>query len=254
MPCLFSFWMISGTTKRPILCLGVFFSLLYPCTVRGYEAISVTEGGTIRGMVKAEGGVTRLRPLEVTKFKEVCGSVPDESLAAGRSGALRYAVVTLEGVTKGKAVEREAVHELDNLKCRFVPHVQAASVGQFLSIKNSDPILHTAHAYMPEGQPHFNVGLYPGRVSRKPLVSPGIIKILCEVHPWMTAYIVVTEHPYHAVTDVYGEYEIRDVPPGLYRLKMWHERLGTQEKQVDVKGGMVTKADFLLPASKEGKK
>ncbi len=57
----------------------------------------------------------------------------------GHSRGLRYAVVTLEGVATGKAVEREAVHELDNLGCRFSPHVQAASVGQWLVIKNNDP-------------------------------------------------------------------------------------------------------------------
>jgi mono/diheme cytochrome c family protein len=55
--------------------------------------------------------------------------------------------LTLEGITQGKKVERETVNELDNLGCRFVPHVQAASVGQWLVIKNRDPILHAAHAY-----------------------------------------------------------------------------------------------------------
>jgi hypothetical protein len=128
------------------------------------------------------------------------------------------------------------------------------SVGQFLLIKNTDPILHTAHAYFPEGQPHFNVGLYPGRVSRKPIVAPGVVKIVCEVHPWMSSFLVVTEHPYHAVTDAYGEYDVRDVPPGNYKLKVWHERLGTQEKAVEVKAGGVSKIDFVLEAGKGAKK
>ena len=105
-------------------------------------------------------------------------------------------------------MEKETVHELDNVKCRFAPRVQAASIGQFVLLKNSDPILHTAHALFTNEQPQFNVGLYPGRSSRKPLVAAGLVKIRCEVHPWMTAYIVVTEHPYHAVSDFYGEYEL----------------------------------------------
>ena len=70
----------------------------------------------------------------------------------------------------------------------------------------------------------------------------------------MTSTIVVTEHPYHAVTDAYGEYEIRDVPPGVYRLKVWHERLGVQEKDVEVKGGTVSKVDFALPVLEGVKK
>lgn len=234
--------------------LGILASFLFSCAAGAYDEIAVTNGGTIRGVVKAQGKIPKLPPLVVSKFKEVCKSVPDESLAAGPGGGLRYAVVTLEGVTKGKAVEREAVHELDNVGCRFVPHVQAASVGQFLLIKNSDPILHTAHAYFHDGQPHFNVGLFPGKVSRKPLVSAGIVRIVCEVHPWMTSYFVATEHPYHAVTDAYGEYEIRDVPPGVYRLKVWHERLGIQEKDVEVKGGAASQVDFALPVLKGVKK
>jgi hypothetical protein len=70
----------------------------------------------------------------------------------------------------------------------------------------------------------------------------------------MIAYIVVTEHPYHAVTDIYGEYEIRDVPPGNYRLKVWHESLGIQEKQVEVKGGAVSNVDFNFVAPAGAKK
>ncbi len=158
--------------------------------------------------------------------------------------------MVLQGITKGRAVEREAVNELDNVNCRFVPHVQTASVGQWLVIKNSDPILHAAHATFEGGQPQFNVGLFPGKVRRKPLISPGVVKVRCEVHSWMRAFVVVTEHPYHSVTDIFGEYEIRDVPPGTYRLKMWHESLGTQVKEVQVKGGEIIKADFSISSTR----
>jgi hypothetical protein len=81
-----------------------------------------------------------------------------------------------------------------------------------------------------------------------------MVKIVCEVHPWMSAYIHVTEHPYHAVTDIYGEYEIRDVPPGSYRLKVWHESLGVQERQVEVKGGTPSRVDFTLSSPSGAKR
>lgn len=235
-------------------CSALFIVLYLPPVAGGYEEITVTNGGSISGFVKVQGKLPRLAPLQISKFKEVCKNVPNESLVIGPERGVRYAVVTLEQVRKGRAVEREAVYDLDNVNCRFVPHVQALSVGQFLLIKNSDPILHTAHAFFPENQPHFNVGLYPGKITRKPFVSPGITKILCEVHPWMNAYVVVTEHPYHAVTDVYGEYDIRDVPPGTYKLKVWHESLGTLEKQVEVKGGAASKVDFTFSPSPGVKK
>jgi hypothetical protein len=103
-------------------------------------------------------------------------------------------------------------------------------------------------------QPQFNVGLYPGRVSRKPLVAAGLVKIQCEVHSWMSAYIVVTDHPYHAVSDAYGEYLINDIPAGSYRIKVWHESLGIVEKPIEVKAGATTTLDLVLTAKSEVKK
>jgi hypothetical protein len=227
---------------------AVLFATL-PRTLMAYEEIVVKDGATIRGTVKVEGKLPKLLPLQITKYKEICKDVPNESLIVGPRQGLRYAVITLEGITKGKAVERETVHELDNVQCRFSPHVQAASVGQFVLLKNSDPILHTAHAVFENEQPQFNVGLYPGRVSRKPLVAAGLAKIRCEVHPWMAAYMVITEHPYHAVSDIYGEYELSDIPPGVYQVKVWHESLGTQEKRVEVKPGAKQQLDFTFTPS-----
>ena len=233
------------------LCLGILLMLVFSSASTAYDEIAVTNGGTIRGTVNVEGKLPKLAPLQITKYKEICADVPNETLIVGSGRGLRYAVVTLEGIAKGKAVEREAVHEIDNLKCRFVPHVLAASMGQFVVFKNSDPILHTAHAYFTASQPQFNVGLYPGRVSRKPLVAAGEVKIVCEVHPWMSAYIIVTDHPYHAVTDVYGEYLITDVPAGVYRLKVWHQSLGTEERQVEVKAGESRNVDFVFDGVKK---
>src|SRR3970040_2330820 len=158
--------------------LVLLFALFASSTFAAYEEVTVTNGATIRGTVKVQGQLPKLPPLQISKYKEVCRDVPNETLIVGPSQGLRYAVVTLEGIVKGKAVEREVQHELDNVKCRFAPHVQTASVGQFVLLKNTDPILHTAHAYFASGQPHFNLGLYPGRTSRKPLGTPGVGKTL----------------------------------------------------------------------------
>ena len=234
--------------------LGALLFVALPQMLYAYEEVIVKDGATVRGAVKIDGMVPKLPPLRITKYKEICKNVPNESVSVGPGKGVRFAVLTLEGVTKGKSVEKETVHELDNTECRFSPHVQAASVGQFVLLKNSDPILHTAHALFTNDQPQFNVGLYPGRTSRKPLVAAGLVKIRCEVHPWMAAYIMVTEHPYHAVSDVYGEYELRDVPPGVYQLKVWHESLGTQEKRIEVKPAAAQKVDFTFTPSPGVKK
>ena len=234
--------------------LAGLLSTALPRALFAYDEIAVKDGAIIRGTVKVEGKLPKLLPLQVTKYKEVCKDVPNESLVVGLGQGLRYAVITLEGMVKGKAVEKEALHEIDNLRCRFVPHVSAASIGQFVVLKNSDPILHTVHALFINEQPQFNVGLYPGRVSRKPLIAAGVVKLRCEVHPWMAAYIVVTEHPYHAISDSYGEYEITDIPAGVYQLKVWHESLGTQEKRIEVKSSATQKVDFTFTPSPGVKK
>jgi len=253
-PLLVKNIMKNTQTKWNVLVLAVGVFAMFPRLLYSYEEIVVKDGAIVRGAVKIAGAVPKVPPLQITKYKEICKDVPNESLSVGPGQGVRFAVVTLEGVTKGKAVEKETVHELDNMKCRFTPRVQAASIGQFVLLKNSDPILHTAHALFANDQPQFNVGLYPGRTSRKPLVAAGLVKIRCEVHQWMAAYIVVTEHPYHAVSDVYGEYELRDVPPGVYQLKVWHETLGTQEKRIEVKPAGTPKVDFTFTVSPGVKK
>ena len=241
-------------TKITTAFLALLFLSFFCESSFGYDEIAVTTGGAIKGTVKLDGKAPKLPPPAVTKFKEFCKDVPNESVVLGPGQGIRYAVVTLEGISKGRPLEREVVHEIDNVKCRFAPRVIAAEVGQFVVFKNSDPILHTAHALFQGDQPQFNVGLYPGRVSRKPLTTPGIVKIICEVHPWMSAYVAVSDHPYHAVTDAYGDYLIQDVPPGIYRLKLWHETLGVQEKKVEVKAGAVLQIDFAVSDSAGVKK
>ncbi len=220
--------------------------------LNGADNAGSVRGGLITGFVKLQGPVPQLAPPEILKAKDVCKHVPNETLVVGPDRGIRYAVITLEGVVPSEVADTEATHELDNAGCRFVPHVQAMMVNQFLLLKNTDPILHTDHAFFQGAQPQFNVGLYPGKVMRKPMVSVGLVKVLCEVHPWMKAYVVVTDNPYHAVTDIYGEYRISDVPPGNYRLKAWQELLGTQKQKVEVKSGATSKVDFVFAAAKGG--
>jgi plastocyanin len=210
--------------------------------------------GTIAGVVRIAGEVPRPAPLAIVRDKDVCRDVPNESLVAGADRGVRYSVLTLEA-SGGKARPPEdqqtsaAVYRLDNSGCRFVPHVLAIQVNQYVEFTNSDPLLHAVHALFVDSQPQFNLGLYPGRIVRKPIVMPGVVKVICEVHPWMSAYIVAAQQPYYAVTDIHGRYEIRDVPPGAYRLKLWHERLGTQGRDVRVTSGNTVQADFAFPSA-----
>ena len=135
----------------------------------------------------------------------------------------------------GKKVEAGPA-EIDNKNCTFVPHVQAAMKGSKLTVANTDPILHNTHAYINKTETVFNLAL-PLQNQKIPKTSkkPGIIDIKCDAgHTWMSAYIVVTENPYFAVTDEKGHFSIKDIPSGTYKVRTWHEELGTQEKEVTI--------------------
>jgi hypothetical protein len=220
----------------------------------GGRMVLAGTAGVVAGTVTLAGPRPVRPPMPVFKSHEACGdAVPDDRLVVASGGGVRYAVVTIEGVKEGKKPERDIAILLENRACRFEPHVQTAEVGQWLELHNSDPVLHNADARIgPETL--FNVALTPGRQVRKPLARPGLIAITCDVrHTWMSAFIAVTDHPYHTVTDAEGAYEIRDVPPGEYTLRVWHEVLGTRESRVTVGAGVTAAVDFTYPAKEDSR-
>lgn len=205
--------------------------------VLGYEEIEVTNGGAIVGEVKFTGTAPKPEQFTVTKNQDYCGDhKPSEKLLVGANQWVKNAVVTLEDITKGKKIDKAAKPFLANDHCMFVPHVQAAVVGTKLEIRNSDPILHNTHAFLGDATV-FNLALpLQGQKIPKALRKPGMVRVQCDAgHGWMSAYIVVTENPYHAVTDENGAFKITDVPPGSYKLKAWHEELGSEVQEVVVK-------------------
>jgi len=215
-----------------------------------YRETAVENGGTITGHVRAAGELPRLPPQPVFKQQKTCGTtVPDERLVTGGNGALRYAVVSLTDITAGKPVPRDRPVALDNVKCAFVPHVAAGSVGQMLTIHNSDPFLHDAHALLGP-RTLFNVAIPKGKTVRKPLAYAGVVHINCNVrHTWMHAYLFVAEHPYNTVTDEAGQFVIDDIPPGTYTLSVWHELLGSTEQKITVEAGKTATVDVDLQAT-----
>jgi hypothetical protein len=229
-------WILSWTVGATVLLAGAATAPAAP-------------PGMVTGTVRLAGDAPKRPPLPVFKHPEVCGEgVLDERLVIGPGGGVRHAVVSVEGVSGGRQPERDLTHVLDNRDCRFVPHVQVAEVGQWLEIRNSDPILHNADARL-GSETLFNVALPPSRRVRKPLGRPGLVRITCDVrHTWMSAVVAVSEHPYHTVTDLYGAYEIPELPPGTYRLRVWHEELGTKEYPLTIEAGETTTLDVTYPA------
>lgn len=214
--------------------LGAALAAAVPAAA-AYEEIEVRDGGVISGRVRFEGTPPVLPPLPVNKNRDVCGErKPNEALVVGPDGGVKGSVVLVEGVARGKRAAGDVV--IDNAKCLFVSHVSAAMAGRRVRVKNSDPILHNTHGFL--GKPTvFNLAL-PNRDQvidiTKRLTKPGVVRVLCDAHPHMSAWLVVHDSPYFAVTDERGAYRIDGVPPGTYRVTMWHE--GFRARGVDKDG------------------
>ena len=209
--------------------------------------------GKIVGRVRLEGTFKRPPPLEVYKNRGFCGSeVPNESLIVSADGGVQNVVITIHGAASEKPVSPSKSLVLDNKKCAFVPHVQVVPVGSQVLLLNSDPILHDVHARM-GSETLFNVGLPSWRQVKKRLTRPGVVAIECEVlHTWMSTYIVVTSSPNFAVTDQKGEFVIEAVPVGTYEMQIWHERLGSQSKTVNIRANHAVRVDIVYRLGEEG--
>jgi plastocyanin len=134
---------------------------------------------------------------------------------------------------------------LDQRNLTFVPHVLPVLVGTTVAFPNSDEIRH--NVFSPTTTSKINLGTYPRFTTKYYRFDrPGAVTLLCNVHAEMSAYIVVTETPYFAVTDKDGNFTLRDVPPGKYVLKVWHEKAKPASMEIQVGDNQTARANFEL--------
>lgn len=219
------------------LCIAVLlsFALITPAIAAKYIEIDVSDGGSIQGQVVYNGSIKK-RTVLPTKDKSVCGKKRKEPMIlVGDGGAVADSVVFLKGVAEGKAWPEMATKRpvLDQKDCKFAPHVQVGRQGK-VDIVNSDPVLHNTHGYYGK-RTAFNVALPEQDVTvTKTLKRPGTVKIDCDAHGWMLAWIQVVDNPYFFQTGADGKFSITDVPPGDYTLVVWQEWIGETEMPVTV--------------------
>jgi len=207
-----------------------------------YQAAEVKGGGTISGKVLYAGDPPPRKPMAITKDKEACakGEHLTEDLVVGREKGIQHVVVSLTDVKSGKRFPAGANYTLDQNGCKFIPHVLLVPAGAAVDILNSDGILHNFHSQSVKN-PSLNIAQpkFKKKMSQR-FEKPETIKIACDVHGWMSGWIVVTEHPYHAVTEADGSFKLTDIPPGTYKAEFWQESLGRVTKDVTVKAGADT--------------
>lgn len=221
--------------------VGFLMSCPVESSLAAYQGGPVAEKGSISGVVKIAGQPPAVKPIEVNKDQATCGkSQPSETLISGADKSVKNAVVRLMNISKGKPLDAGAKVVLDQVKCRFVPHVAIVPVGAALEIKNSDPITHNIHTFSIENDPINKAQPKTLPVISAKFTAPEIVKTQCDIHKWMSTWLVVTDHPYNALTDDKGHFKLTDVPPGTYQMEVWHETLGKMTKDVTVKANTDT--------------
>jgi plastocyanin len=195
----------------------------------------------VRGTISFSGAAPKLPPFPVTKDQNTCGrSVPDESVVVA-AGKLKNVVVTVKGPAAGPPTAATVV--LDQARCHYLPHVQVAPVGSTLEIVNSDPVLHNIHGYLGQATA-FNLAMpMKGQKIPRKLGKAGLIRVKCDVHDWMHAWVVVVDGP-AAVSGDDGRFDVKDVPPGAYTVTAWHEKYGEKTAQVTVPASGDATVDF----------
>jgi hypothetical protein len=207
----------------------------------GYQVVSIHDPGTIKGTVKWSGAVPHIPSLAINKDPEICD--PDghktrdlERLVVGPQGGVANTVVFLKDISSGKPMDiPEPRRFLNQKQCRYEPHILLVPANGPIQIKSSDATLHTVHM---DGAASYNLPFpFTNQIVTRTMQTPGLANVRCNGgHTWMNAEILVVSHPYYAVTDESGNFELTDVPAGKYEIVAWHEgwKLLREEGAFDV--------------------
>ncbi len=234
-----------------------------------YEEMPVTEGGTIRGMVTMIGEVPTPKGYNLTTLPDpiYCGRISDgrgwrllQPFNVGKEGEFRDVVVYLKEIEQGKPFGEVQPPRIEAMDCRFLPFVNLVQDRHDVVVVNKDPALHDVQAYETSKlgpRVLFNIPLpistrYPNEaglsahfhkhyegapITQEVRMTKGrrIFVMQCGFHAYMESWALVTDHPYYAMTDEKGHFEIGNIPPGTYTVTIWHPYLReTYEQTVTV--------------------
>ncbi|MDE3219901.1 MAG: carboxypeptidase regulatory-like domain-containing protein [Nitrospirota bacterium] len=248
-----------------------------------YEEVPVTDGGTLSGTVTLQGDVPKPKGYNLTTLPDqiYCGRISDgrgwrllQPFNVGKNGEFRQVVVHLEDIEKGKPFGDYAPPRIEAVDCRFMPFVNVVRDLHDIVVVNMDPAFHDIQAYETSQlgpRVLFNVPLpiskrYPNEIGLSdhfhkhyegiPMVQTvkmtkgrRIFTMQCGFHAYMESWALVVDHPYYAITDENGKFEIGDIPPGTYKVTIWHPYLHeAYEQVVTVKPKEAATAEFNVAA------
>lgn len=210
-----------------------------------------TTGATVRGTVRFEGKVPAAKTISMGADPACAKLHPAPVLAqevmADAKGDLENVIVFVSnglGDRTFDAPSQPAVVEQKG--CMYQPHVLAVRANQPLEVVNDDSTSHNIHP-VPANNREWNKAEPPGSKVEEAFAREEVaIPVKCNVHPWMRGYIAVFKHPYFAVTGKDGGFDLRDLPPGTYTIKAWHEKLGTATQTVTIGANETKEISFVF--------
>ncbi len=226
--------------------------LAVAASAASYKVVAVSDGGSIAGAVSAGDNKPEVKSFIISKDPQICGTgTRDVSLVRINDGMLEDAVVFLYKVKEGKAFP-DALKTLtiEQKGCAFHPALGVMENNGKLTVVNADGTLHNIHTYEQIGRARrtvLNVS-QPDKgdtVTKKIKLRKGDgMKVECDAHNFMHAFIFVAKNPYFAVVDANGHYKIDGIPAGKYKVKVWHGTLGEiKVGEVVVSAGQTTTLD-----------
>ncbi len=237
-----------GLTVLLAACVGCSSSTPIPvkeaaAPAPSYFVVNTQTAATITGKITFKGAKPRRQAIRIDEDLgcvqlNKAGLLEESVIVHGQGAALANVFVYIKKGLEGKQFAPPSAVEtvtIDQKGCRFGPHVLGIRAGQTLRVTNSDPLTHNIHPQARMNR-EWNQSQEPGAPAlERKFVRPEImVRVKCNVHSWMRAYVGVVEHPYFAVTGEDGTFAIPNLPPGDYTIEAWQEKLGAQELQVHV--------------------
>ena len=212
-----------------------------------------TPSGTaiVRGLVKVIGPRPAPTPINMNADPSCAklhpGGVTSEEVLVAADGGLQNVVVFVsEGLGDRTFDPPPQPISMEQKGCMYSPHVVSVRANQELDIVNNDATTHNLHP-VPANNREWNKAQAPGtRVDATFAREEIAIPLKCNIHPWMRSYIAVFKHPFFAVTDNAGNFELKNLPPGDYTIEAWHEKLGRSTQRVSVGPGATKELEFVF--------
>jgi plastocyanin len=236
--------------------LAVLIAVVLTANRQGDAAAVQAGRGTITGHVRLMGKLPGNPIIRMGK-DPLCAKmnagkrVIQETVVAAADGSLANAFIELQGQLAPGPGPTGSV-TIEQRGCVYSPRVVGVRVGQTLQVKNSDELMHNVHSLSTRGN-GFNVSEpKAGMVQEFRLKDEEImLRLKCDVHSWMAAFVGVVSHPYFAVTGTTGTFEIAGVPAGTHTIQAWHERYGMLSQKVRVQASATTTVNFAYTGSEQ---